>query len=105
MLKLRQGKEKYMDMNKCKGMCTCSMVGKILLIIGGLNWGLVGIGMLIGSNLNVVSMIFGTIPTLEAVIYILVGVAAVMKIFTCKCRKCTEANTACCGTGKMEEKA
>ena len=29
----------------CKGGCTMSMIAKILVIIGGVNWGLVGIGM------------------------------------------------------------
>ena len=65
-----------------------SMIGKILLIIGGINWGLVGIGMFMNANLNVVNLLLGSWPTLEAIVYILVGVAAVMKIFGCKCKKC-----------------
>jgi len=85
-------------------MCICSKIGKVLLIIGGLNWGLVGVGMLIGSNLNVVNMIFGTMPTLEAIIYVIVGLAAIMKIFGCKCKKNMEGYAACCGTEKIEEK-
>ena len=67
-------------------------VAKILVIVGGINWGLVGLGMLLGNagGWNVVNMIFGTMPTLEAIIYVLVGVAAVMKIFGCKCKKCMD---------------
>jgi uncharacterized protein len=63
---------------------------KVLVIIGGLNWGLIGLGMLLGSagGWNVVNMIFGSMPTVEAIVYVLVGVAAVMKIFGCKCGKC-----------------
>ena len=74
----------------CKGCCTPAFIGKILLIIGGINWGLIGIGMLMGSDWNVVKIILGngSLPTLEAIVYILVGVAAVMKIFGCKCKKC-----------------
>jgi hypothetical protein len=73
---------------KCGGMCVPMMICKILLIIGGLNWGLVGVGMLMGSNWNVVNMIFGSMPTLEAIIYILVGLAAIMKMVGCRCKKC-----------------
>ncbi len=53
----------------------------ILVIIGGLNWGLVGLGMLIGTNLNVVNLIFGSMPTLEAIIYLIVGLSTLCKIF------------------------
>jgi uncharacterized membrane protein YuzA (DUF378 family) len=49
-----------------------------LVIIGALNWGLVGLGMLFGgASWNVVSMIFGSWPTLEGIIYLLVGLSAV----------------------------
>ena len=72
----------------CKGKCSLAMIGKILLIIGGLNWGLIGIGMLMNSNWNLVHMIFQSVPVVEAIVYILVGVAALMKIFGCKCKKC-----------------
>ena len=57
-------------------------------MVGGINWGLVGLGMLLGNDLNVVHMILGSMSTLEAVVYLLVGIAAVMKIFGCKCAKC-----------------
>jgi uncharacterized membrane protein YuzA (DUF378 family) len=73
---------------KCGGGCTPAMIGKILLIIGGLNWGLVGIGMFMDTNLNIVNMILGSWPMVEAIVYILVGVGAVMKVIGCKCQKC-----------------
>ncbi len=78
----------------CNAKCGCGMGGilKVLLIIGGLNWGLVGVGMLMGNNLNVVNMAFSSMPTVEAIIYIIVGVAAIVKIFGCPCKKCK----ACC---------
>ncbi len=88
----------------CKGGCTSSLIGKILLIVGGVNWGLVGVGMLLGSNWNVINLILGSIPTLEAVVYLLVGIAAVMNIFGCKCKKCVEA-CASCGSGNKSEGA
>ena len=73
-----------------KGGCTMAMIAKILVIVGGINWGLIGLGMLLGSvdGWNVVNMIFGSVSTLEAIIYVLVGVGAVMMIFGCKCGKC-----------------
>jgi uncharacterized membrane protein YuzA (DUF378 family) len=89
----------------CNGKCGGCIVHRtcgVLLIIGGLNWGLVGLGMLMGSDLNVVHMIFGSMPTLEAIVYLLVGVAAVMKIFGCKCKKCMEA-CATCQAGSMDK--
>ena len=54
------------------------MIAFILTIIGGLNWGLIGLGRLMGgSGWNVVNMVLGSIPTLEALVYLLVGLAAV----------------------------
>jgi uncharacterized membrane protein YuzA (DUF378 family) len=63
----------------------------LLVIIGGLNWGLVGLGWLIGNpNLNVVHMILGFLPMqVEAIVYVLVGVAAVMSaVFMFSCKDC-----------------
>lgn len=50
-------------------------VAIILLIIGGLNWGLVGL-----FDFDLVAAIFGRGTTLARVVYILVGLAAVVKI-------------------------
>ncbi|MFA5932029.1 MAG: DUF378 domain-containing protein [Candidatus Paceibacterota bacterium] len=92
---------------KCGGGCAVHKTSKVLLWIGGLNWGLVGVGMLIGSNLNVVNMLLGSWPKVEAIVYVLVGIAAVLKIFGCKCKKCMEACAACAAgasDSKMEGK-
>ena len=49
----------------------------ILLIVGGLNWGLVGLGMLFGGmGWNVVNMILGGWPMVEGIVYLLVGISA-----------------------------
>lgn len=77
---------------KWSGMCVTSLIAKILLIVGGVNWGLMGVGMLMDKDWNVVRMLLGAWPTVEAVVYILVGIAAVLKIFGCRCRTCA----ACC---------
>ncbi|MES2023718.1 MAG: DUF378 domain-containing protein [Patescibacteria group bacterium] len=66
------------------------MIAKVLVVVGGINWGLVGLGMLMGKMeaWNVVHMLLGSWPMVEGVVYVLVGVAAVMKIFGCHCHKC-----------------
>lgn len=51
-----------------------------LVLIGALNWGLVGLGDFLGMNLNVVNMLVGSVPPLESVVYVLVGLAAVCKL-------------------------
>ena len=48
------------------------LIGLILVIIGGLNWGLVGL-----FHFDLVQAILGSVPILARVVYILVGVAAV----------------------------
>ena len=80
---------------KCAGGCVVKKTAKVLLIIGGLNWGLVGIGMFMNSDLNVIHLIFGSVPIVEAIIYVLVGLAALVKIFGCRCSKCKAACAAC----------
>lgn len=85
---------------KLGGGCTMSMVGKVLVIVGAVNWGLVGLGMLFGGgNWNVVNMLLGSWSSVEAVVYVLVGVAGVMMIFGCKCKKCMEACASCGASG------
>lgn len=44
----------------------------ILVIVGGLNWGLVGL-----FNFDLVATIFGDMSTLSRVVYILVGLSAI----------------------------
>ena len=72
-------------MKKHAGMC--SKVGWWLVVIGGLNWGLTGLGMLVGTNLNVVNLILGKVSWLEAIIYLLVGLSTVMLLVGCKACK------------------
>ena len=98
--------KEYMCDSKCGGNCgecTPSLIGKILLIIGGINWGLVGVGMLAGGNdWNVIHIVFESMPTVEGIIYVLVGIAAIMKIFHCRCKKCMSACGSCGADSKTE---
>jgi uncharacterized membrane protein YuzA (DUF378 family) len=53
-------------------MRALKMLAFLLVVVGGLNWGLVGL-----MDLNLVSMLFGSVPMLEKVVYVLVGLSAV----------------------------
>lgn len=50
----------------------------ILLIIGGINWGIIGV-----ANFNIVQFLFSGIY-IDRVIYVLVGLAAIYQIFSIK---------------------
>ncbi len=60
------------------------MVAFILLVVGGLNWGLVAFGY------NLVDMLLGSGSTLSMIVYILVGLSAVYEAATHKqnCKNC-----------------
>ncbi len=68
-----------------KGSCgTLSSVSWTLVLIGALNWGLVGLGSLVsGSDWNLVHMLLGQWSTVESVVYLLVGAGAVYCVATC----------------------
>lgn len=68
-----------------KGMCSLCGLSYVLVIIGALNWGLVAIGAFAGTNLNVVNLLLGSWPTVEWIVYLLVGIAGVLTIFSAKC--------------------
>ncbi len=51
------------------------MVSRILVIIGALNWGLVG-----AFQYNLVEMLLGSVPALLMLVYILVGIAGVYEL-------------------------
>lgn len=57
-------------------MSAIDWIAMILVIIGALNWGLVGI-----FGLDLVAKIFGGIPVLAKLIYVLVGIAGLYLIY------------------------
>ena len=61
------------------------MVAFVLLVIGGLNWGLVAF------NVNVVNLILGSVPVTETIVYVLVGLSAIYLAVTHKkdCHSCS----------------
>jgi uncharacterized protein len=58
---------------------TISLIALILLIVGGLNWLLVG-----AFKFDLVQALFGTIPILRDIVYIVVGLAAIWAIIKFK---------------------
>jgi uncharacterized membrane protein YuzA (DUF378 family) len=62
-------------MAKKGAMSTLDWVAYVLVIIGGLNWGLFAFGY------NLIEMIFGSIPILATLIYVLVALSALYVIY------------------------
>ena len=54
-----------------------SKLAMVLLVVGGLNWGLVGL-----LNFDLVATIFGAMSLLSRVVYTVVGVSAVYVALT-----------------------
>ena len=52
-------------------------VSIVLVIVGGLNWGLVG-----AFKFDLVATIFGDMSSLSRIVYVLVGLAAIYLIYT-----------------------
>jgi uncharacterized membrane protein YuzA (DUF378 family) len=69
----------------------------ILVAVGGLNWGLVGLGWLVvgaDTNWNVVNMILGSSMQLEAIVYLLVGLSTVWLLINHPkdCKMCSSSS-------------
>lgn len=58
-------------------MSALDWIAMTLLIIGGVNWGLIGL-----FSFDLVAAIFGQMNALSRVIYTLVGISALYAIFT-----------------------
>lgn len=58
-------------------MKTVHMVAYVLLWVGGINWGLIGL-----FNFNLVESLFGGMPSLVMLVYVLVGASAVYSAST-----------------------
>jgi uncharacterized protein len=56
-------------------MRVVNIVTLILVIVGGLNWGLVGL-----LDFNLVATLFGEMSTLSRIVYVLVGLSALWQL-------------------------
>ena len=82
-------------------MCIGHKIAGALVLVGALNWGLVG-----AFKFNLVMAILGNGTTLERLVYILVGLSAVMVLMMCHCKMCKMGGCSkdgkeggCCGGG------
>lgn len=83
-----------MCMSKGK-MCSGHMVSWVLVLVGALNWGLVG-----GFGFNLVNALLGSWPVVEKVVYILVGLSAIMMLLKGKCKMCGHGGSCGCAGGQ-----
>jgi uncharacterized membrane protein YuzA (DUF378 family) len=60
----------------------------VLLIIGGLNWGLVG-----AANFDLVAALFGEMSPMSRIVYVLVGLSALYQALRWKAIRHSEAGT------------
>lgn len=56
----------------------------VLVIIGALNWGLVGLN----PDWNLVNLILGGLPIVERIVYVLVGLSGVAMLAMGSCKAC-----------------
>lgn len=64
-------------------------IAVVLVIIGAINWGLIGF-----FNFNLISLIFGDMSVLSRIIYALVGLSGLWMIFIAsKCGKACHSST------------
>ncbi|WP_319507433.1 DUF378 domain-containing protein [uncultured Methanolobus sp.] len=61
---------------------TIDLVALALVVVGGLNWGLVG-----AFGFDLVATIFGEMSIISRIVYILVGLAAVYMIYFAATKK------------------
>ena len=56
-------------------MRTLDVIVAVLLVVGGLNWGLVGL-----FDFDLVATLFGSIPVVQKTVYVLVGLQLFIKL-------------------------
>lgn len=59
-----------------KGMAAAEWIPMLLLIVGGLNWGLIGL-----FDFNLVATLFGEESAISRIIYIAVGLSALYSLY------------------------
>ena len=60
-------------------MRTLDVIVAVLLVVGGLNWGLVGL-----FDFDLVETLFSSIPVVQKSVYVLVGLSAIYQIIGLK---------------------
>lgn len=65
------------------GKCSAHKVAWVLVLIGAINWGLIGF-----FDFNLVNAILGSWPVVERVVYAVVGLSAIFALCCAKCTMC-----------------
>jgi len=73
--------ESLFNKNSSKNNMTLNKIVYFLVIVGALNWGLVGLGYFFNTDWNVIDLIFGRWAALENAIYVLVGLSALKMLW------------------------
>ncbi len=63
-----------------KSMCVVHKVTAALVWVGAINWGLIG-----AFQFNLVNQLLGSWMWLERLVYVLVGLSALLMLGMCKC--------------------
>jgi len=88
-------------MMKGMKMCALHKTAGALVIIGALNWGLVGL-----LKFNLVMTLLGAWPLAERAVYVLVGLSALAMLMVGKCcAKCEACGADMGGEKKMDKPA
>jgi uncharacterized membrane protein YuzA (DUF378 family) len=69
-----------------KNMCVVHQVAGVLVWVGAINWGLIGL-----FHFNLVGTLLGEDSSLARVVYVLVGVSALMMLAYGSCAMCKGA--------------
>ena len=64
-------------------MCSAHKVAWVLVLIGGINWGLVG-----AFKFDLVQYLLGHWPLAISLVYVLVGLSAIFMLLSGKCKAC-----------------
>ena len=64
------------EMTHHAGLSALDWVAMVLMIVGGLNWGLVG-----AFEFDLVATLFGEMTAISRLVYVLVGLAALYGVF------------------------
>jgi uncharacterized membrane protein YuzA (DUF378 family) len=59
-----------------KELTVIDWIAMILVIVGALNWGLVGL-----FSLDLVALVLGSIPVLQTIVYVLVAISGLYMIY------------------------
>ncbi|MDZ7730870.1 MAG: DUF378 domain-containing protein [Natrialbaceae archaeon] len=70
-----------MEINNQIRLNAAEWIALALVIVGAINWGLVGLAEFAGTNLNLVDLLFGAVPSVEAIVYLLVGLAGIYLLY------------------------